>query len=176
MSLPLSGQKILMFVDDIYEDLELWYPKLRLIEAGAVVMVAGPAADHVYQGKHGYPCKSDTRIADMHSASFNGLVVPGGFMPDKLRRDPMVLSLVREFDQAGKLVAAICHGGWIPISAKVYKGVRVTGSPGIKDDLINAGAIWEDAPVVVDRHFVSSRKPDDLPAFCQAILQVLTNH
>ena len=95
-------------------------------------------------------------------------------MPDKLRRDPKVmLSLTREFAEAGKLVAAICHGGWIPISANVYRGVRVTGSPGIKDDLINAGALYEDAPVVVDRHFVSSRKPDDLPAFCQGILGVL---
>ncbi len=174
MSLPLTSQRILMFVDDIYEDLELWYPKLRLMEAGASVTVAGPAAGQTYHGKHGYPCKSEARIADMQSADFDGLVVPGGFMPDKLRRDPKVLSLVREFDQAGKLVAAICHGGWIPISAKVYKGVRVTGSPGIKDDLINAGAIWEDAPVVVDRYFVSSRKPDDLPDFCRAILQVMT--
>ena len=93
-------------------------------------------------------------------------------MPDKLRRDPEVLRITREFSQAGKLVAAICHGGWMPISAGVYKGVKVTGSPGIKDDLINAGAIFEDASVVVDRHFVSSRKPDDLPDFCKAILQV----
>ncbi|MDB5335331.1 MAG: intracellular protease, PfpI family [Planctomycetaceae bacterium] len=174
-SQPLAGQRVLMFVEDIYEDLELWYPKLRLIEAGAEVVVAGPEANQTYKGKHSYPCKSDARIADMQSAKFDGLVVPGGFMPDKLRRDPKVLSLVSEFAQAGKLVAAICHGGWIPISAKVYKGVRVTGSPGIKDDLINAGALWEDAAVVVDRHFVSSRKPDDLPAFCQAILQVMTS-
>lgn len=173
-SQPLAGQRVLMFVDDIYEDLELWYPKLRLIEAGAEVVVAGPEAQQTYKGKHSYPCKSDARIADMDAATFHGLVVPGGFMPDKLRRDPKVLSLVAEFARAGKLVAAICHGGWIPISAKVYKGVRVTGSPGIKDDLINAGAIWEDAAVVVDRHFVSSRKPDDLPAFCQAILKVMT--
>ncbi|MDB5390027.1 MAG: yraA 1 [Planctomycetaceae bacterium] len=170
---PLANQRILMFVDDIYEDLELWYPKLRLIEAGAQVTLAGPAAGQVYQGKNGYPCKSDARIADMNSTDFLGLVVPGGFMPDKLRRDPKVLSLVREFSAAGKLVAAICHGGWIPISAGVYRGVRVTGSPGIKDDLINAGAIWEDSPVVVDRHFVSSRKPDDLPQFCEGILEVL---
>lgn len=94
-------------------------------------------------------------------------------MPDRLRRDPQVLQLVRDFDAAGKLVAAVCHGGWIPISAGVYRGVRVTGSLGIKDDLVNAGAIWEDAPVVVDRHFVSSRKPDDLPDFCRGILEVM---
>lgn len=172
---PLADRRVLMFVDDIYEDLELWYPKLRLQEAGAHVTVAGPAAGQIYRGKHGYPCKSDALISDMDSADFQGVVIPGGFMPDKLRRDPKVLSLVKEFDQAGKLVAAICHGGWIPISAKVYRGIRVTGSPGIKDDLINAGALWEDAAVVVDRHFVSSRKPDDLPDFCKAIIQVMSS-
>src|SRR5690348_8230676 len=169
-----SSRRILMFVGDIYEDLELWYPKLRMIEAGATVVVAGEKAGATYAGKHSYPCKSDAAIADVKAANFDGLIVPGGFMPDKLRRDPLVLQLVKDFTEAGKLVAAICHGGWIPISAGVYRGVRVTGSPGIKDDLINAGAIWEDAPVVVDRHFVSSRKPDDLPDFCRAILQVLS--
>jgi protease I len=171
---PLSGQRVLMFVGDIYEDLELWYPKLRLIEAGAQVVVAGAEANHTYSGKNGYPCVSDGAIAEVRAGNFHGLVVPGGFMPDKLRRDPQVLQLVRDFAESGKLVAAICHGGWIPISARVYRGVRVTGSPGIKDDLINAGATWEDAPVVIDRHFVSSRKPDDLPDFCRGILQVMT--
>jgi protease I len=169
----LTDRRFLMFVDDVYEDLELWYPKLRLIEAGAEVTVAGPEAEAKYEGKNGYPCRSDGAIAAMRVADFDGVVIPGGFMPDKLRRDPQVLDLVRGFAQAGKLVAAICHGGWIPISAGVYRGVRVTGSAGIKDDLVNAGAIWEDRPVVVDRHFVSSRKPDDLPAFCRAVLEVL---
>ena len=163
-----------MFVDDIYEDLELWYPKLRLQEAGAEVVVAGTEAGQKYVGKHGYPCRSDAAIRDMRAGDFAGLVVPGGFMPDKLRRDPKVLQLVRDFAGASKLVAAICHGGWIPISAGVYRGVKVTGSPGIKDDLVNAGAIWKDAPVVVDRNFVSSRKPDDLPHFCQAIIEVMS--
>ena len=171
--MPLTGKRFLMFVDDIYEDLELWYPRLRLIEAGAKVTMAGVTAGHVYHGKHSYPCAADVTIGEVHSADFAGVVIPGGFMPDKLRRNPKVLVLVREFAAAGKLVAAICHGGWIPISAGVYKGIRVTGSPGIKDDLTNAGAIWEDAPVVIDRHFVSSRKPDDLPAFCAGILKVL---
>ena len=132
-------------VEAEYEDLELWYPKLRLAEAGAHVVVAGPQAGHAYAGKNGYPCVADAALADMSADDFDGLVVPGGFMPDKLRRDEHVLQLVRGFHAAGKLVAAICHGGWIPISARVYKGVRVTGSPGIKDDLVNAGAIWEDA-------------------------------
>lgn len=173
MPSPASSLRVLAFVDDIYEDLELWYPKLRLAEAGIHVTVAGPKADKVYDGKHGYPCRSDAAIADMEAADFDGVLLPGGFMPDKLRRDAKVLELVRAFAAAGKLTAAICHGGWIAISAGVYRGVRVTGSLGIKDDLVNAGAVWEDAAVVVDRHFVSSRKPDDLPAFCRAMLEVL---
>lgn len=171
---PLADLRILMFVDDSYEDLELWYPKLRLTEAGAHVTVAGPKADTVYDGKHGYPCRSDASISLMECDDFHGLVIPGGFMPDKLRRDDKVKRLVQEFAESDKLVAAICHGGWIPISAGVYRGVRVTGSPGIKDDLVNAGAKWEDAPVVVDRNFVSSRKPDDLPDFCRAIIEVMS--
>jgi protease I len=173
MDLPLAEKQILMFVGDIYEDLELWYPKLRLIEAGAEVHVAGPAGATEYSGKHGYPCVSDGAISDVQPDRFDGLVVPGGFMPDRLRRDPKVLEIVRHFNERGQLIAAVCHGGWIPISAGVYRGVRVTGSPGIKDDLVNAGAIWEDKPVVVDRHFVSSRKPDDLPDFCRGILSVM---
>ncbi len=175
--MPLTDLRYLMFVDDYYEDLELWYPKLRLTEAGAHVIVAGLKEGQSYQGKHGYPCVAGAPIAEMESDDFNGVVIPGGFMPDKLRRLPEVLRLVREFAESKKLVAAICHGGWIPISAGIYRGVRVTGSPGIKDDLVNAGAIWEDAPVVIDRHFVSSRKPDDLPDFCKGIIAVASgNH
>jgi len=170
---PLGDLRFLMFVDDVYEDLELWYPRLRLMEAGAHVTVAGPEAERKYAGKHGYPCRSDAAIRDMEASDFHGLVIPGGFAPDKLRRDPKVLSLTRDFAQSGKLVAAICHGGWIPISAGVYRGVKVTGSPGIKDDLVNAGATWEDRSVVIDRHFVSSRKPDDLPDFLRGIFEVI---
>ncbi|MCA9055109.1 MAG: type 1 glutamine amidotransferase [Planctomycetaceae bacterium] len=173
MTQPLEGKRILCFVGDVYEDLELWYPKLRLEEAGAHVTLAGPDSGVRYSGKHGYPCVSDAAIADMQVEDFHGVLCPGGFMPDKLRRDPKVLDLVRGFHARQQLIAAICHGGWIPISARVYKGVRVTGSPGIRDDLENAGAVWEDSPVVVDRHFVSSRKPDDLPHFTRAMIRVL---
>lgn len=173
MSQPLANQRILIFVGDDYEDLELWYPKLRLQEAGAEVVAAGPAGGAPYRGKHGYPCTSDAAVAEVSAGDFHGLVVPGGWMPDKLRRDPAVLQLVRDFDAAGKLIGAICHGGWIPVSAGVYGGVRVTGSPGIKDDLINAGATWDDAPLVIDRHHVTSRRPADLPDFCRGLLQVL---
>ncbi len=170
----IEGRRIVILVGDEYEDLELWVPRLRLIEAGGRVVVAGLEKEVRYSGKHGYPCVSEAAVAEMDAPALDGIVVPGGFMPDKLRRDPTVLQLVRDIAGAGKLTAAICHGGWIPISAGVYRGVRVTGSPGIKDDLINAGAAWEDAPVVIDRHFVSSRKPDDLPEFCKAILRSLS--
>lgn len=170
----LDGVRVLVLVGDDYEDLELWYPKLRLEEAGCHVTVAGAMQGRTYSGKHGYPCTSDAAIGEMETADFHGIVIPGGWMPDKLRRDAKVLGLVREFAAAGKLVAAICHGGWIPISAGVYRGVKVTGSPGIKDDLVNAGAVWEDAAVVVDRNHVTSRKPGDLPAFMVAIIAVLS--
>ena len=170
---PLLNKRILAFVGDAYEDLELWYPKLRLIEAGATFIVAGEAASTVYAGKNGYPCKSDICIEDAKSADFDAVLLPGGFMPDRLRRLESVKRLIAEFSRQNKCVAAICHGGWLAISAGVYRGVRVTGSPGIKDDLVNAGAIWEDSPVVVDRHFVSSRKPDDLPWFAYAMIDVI---
>jgi protease I len=172
MPLPLARKRYLCFVGDIYEDLELWYPKLRLIEAGAECILAGPEGGVTYAGKNGYPCVSDVAIDSVQPGEFDGLIVPGGFMPDKLRRDEKVLDIVRHFANEKQLIAAICHGGWIPISAGVYRGIRVTGSPGIKDDLVNAGAIWEDAPVVVDGKFVCSRKPDDLPEFCRAIVKL----
>jgi len=165
---------VLIFIEDGYEDMELMYPKYRLEEAGYKAVIAGPKARQQYLGKHGYPCVSDAAIADVNESAFVGVICPGGWAPDKLRRIDKVKSLVAQFHQSGKLVAAICHGGWIPISAWVYDGVRVTGSLGIKDDLTNAGAIFEDAPVVVDRHFVSSRKPDDLPAFMLAVLELLS--
>ena len=172
-SQPLAGRSILAFVGEDYEDLELWYPVLRMREAGAKVVIAGLKAGVTHKGKNGYPSPVDATVEGLKAKDFAGVVCPGGWMPDKLRRDKDVQRLVREFDEQKKVIAAICHGGWIPISAGVYKGVKVTGSPGIKDDLVNAGAIFEDSPVVVDRHFVSSRKPDDLPDFCRGMLSVL---
>jgi protease I len=171
--MKLKGQRILMFVDHVYEDMELQYPRYRLMEEGAEVVVAGPVALERYKGKHGYPCMSDAAINDMNEADFHGLVIPGGFAPDQLRRDPKVLLLTRAFQQSGKLVAHICHAGWIPISAGILRGYRCTSTPGIKDDLVNAGAEWVDEPVVVDRNQVSSRRPDDLPDFCRAIIKFL---
>jgi deglycase len=169
------SKTLLAFVDDIYEDLELWYPKLRLEEAGFAVRLGGKEM-RTFKGKHGYPATADILISDCRSADFTGLLIPGGFMPDKLRRDAKVLSLTREFFDQGKLVAFICHGGWIPISAKILKGRRATGSLGIKDDLENAGAIWVDEPVVVDGNLVSGRTPVDLPWFARAMTEFLATH
>lgn len=170
----LEGRHVLMFVDDVYEDLELWYPKLRLLEAGAGVTVAGPQANATYAGKHGYPCVADAAIDLMEEADFDALVIPGGFMPDKLRRDAKVLDLTRRFHEKRKPLAYICHAGWIPISAGVVKGFRVTSTPGIRDDLTNAGAVWVDEPCVIDRHHITARRPPDLPDFCKAILEVMS--
>lgn len=166
------SKSLLTFVDDIYEDLELWYPKLRCEEAGYAMRLAALELK-TYTGKHGYPAKADLLLREARSADFCGLLVPGGFMPDKLRRDAKILSLTREFFEQGKLVAFICHGGWIPISAKILRGRRVTGSLGIKDDLENAGGLWVDEPVVVDGNLISSRTPKDLAAFGKAMVEFL---
>jgi protease I len=166
---------LLTFVDDIYEDLELWYPLLRLQEAGYSTRIAALEL-RAYAGKHGYPAASDLLISEAHQTDFCGLLIPGGFMPDKLRRHPRVLALTREFFEQGKLVAFICHGGWIPISARILRGRRATGSLGIKDDLENAGAIWVDEPVVIDGNLVSSRTPRDLAAFGRAMVDFLSAH
>lgn len=167
--------RILAFVGDIYEDLELWYPKLRLEEAGFTTTLAGEEVK-TFAGKHGYPAKADIPLAEAKSQDFAGLLIPGGFMPDKLRRNAKVLQLTREFHEQGKLVAFICHGGWIPISARILQGKKATGSLGIKDDLENAGALWVDAPVVVDGNLVSSRTPVDLAPFAEGMVKWFTRN
>ncbi len=171
--MELKNHRILIFVDHDYEDLELWYPKLRLEEAGASVAVAGPERGATYAGKHGYPCVAGASIGEVSEKDFTGLVIPGGFAPDKLRRDPKVLALTRAFHEHDKMIAFICHAGWIPISAKILKGVRATSTPGIRDDMENAGVTWVDEPAVVDRHFITARRPPDLPAFMRAVIEFL---
>lgn len=166
-------KKILALVDDIYEDLELWYPKIRLEEEGWKVVVAGPEANRPYKGKHGYPCVATADIADVESADYDALLVPGGFAPDKLRRDANVLRLVRDFHAENKVIAFICHAGWILISAGILKGRRATSTVGIRDDMANAGAIWVDEPLVVDGNLISSRTPADLAVFGKAIVHAL---
>lgn len=166
-------KRILAFVGDIYEDLELWYPLLRFREEGWEVVTAGPEAGVCYTGKNGYPCTSDAAIEDVREEDFDGLLVPGGFMPDKLRRDPRVLDLVRAFEQHGKPIGHICHGGWILISADILRGKKATSTPGIKDDMVNAGAEWVDEAVVEDGNQISSRRPDDLPFFAATMIEAV---
>src|SRR6266571_3656176 len=162
--MTLKGKRVLFFAAPLYEDLELWYPKIRLEEAGARTVVAG-LGEPEYRGKHGYPVKVDVSVENVNAADFDGLVIPGGFAPDRMRRSPKLLQVTRELFTAGKPVAFICHAGWVPISAKILKGKRATSVAAIRDDMENAGCIWSDEPVVVDGNLVSSRTPADLPHF-----------
>lgn len=170
--MSLQGKHVLFFAGPLYEDLELWYPKIRLEEEGATTTVAG-LGEQTYQGKRGYPVTVDTDVAKVDAGDFHGLVIPGGFAPDQLRRHDAVLDLTREIYQAGKPLAFICHAGWVPISAKILKGKRATSVRAIKDDMENAGCVWEDSPVVVDGNLISSRTPADLPQFCRALIAAL---
>ena len=165
--MSLEGKRIAILVEDMYEDPELWYPYYRLKEAGASVTLVGPQVK-TYESKHGYPAKADIAAESVSAADFDGVVVPGGFAPDRLRRYPAILELVRGIFAKGGLVAAICHAAWVPISAGIMKGKRATCVSAIKDDLINAGATYLDAEVLV-----TSRTPADLPAFMPAIIQFL---
>jgi len=170
--MSLNGLRVALLAENEYEDLELHYPLLRLREAGAEVVVVGTSVA-TFLSKHGYPVKADVTGDEVSADQFAGVVVPGGFAPDRLRRYPSILKLVRESHQQGKVVAAICHAGWVLASAGILKGKRVTSTPGIKDDMINAGATWLDQEVVVDGQMVTSRRPDDLPAFCREIIALL---
>ena len=170
--MSLKGKSVLFFAGPLYEDLELWYPKIRLEEEGVRTVVAG-IGEKTYQGKRGYPVTVDTQIDQIDASEFDGLVIPGGFAPDQLRRFDKVLQVTREIHQAGKPVAFICHAGWVPISAKILKGKRATSVRAIKDDMENAGVIWEDSAVVVDGNLISSRTPADLPDFSRALIRAL---
>ncbi|HWC75325.1 MAG TPA: type 1 glutamine amidotransferase domain-containing protein [Gemmatimonadales bacterium] len=170
--MTLKGRRVLILAEKFYEDLELWYPKIRLEEEGAATTVAG-MGERTYAGKRGYPVTVDADIDQVDSADFDALVIPGGFAPDQLRRSEKVLRVTKEIYQAGKPVAFICHAGWVPISAKILKGKRATSVRAIKDDMENAGVIWEDSPVVVDGNLISSRTPADLPEFCKALIAAL---
>lgn len=166
----LKGKRVAMLAEENYEDLELWYPVLRMREAGAVVQIVGTGSASTYASKHGYPATVNTAANEVSAADFDAVIVPGGFAPDRLRRYPAVLKLVREAHAQGKVVAAICHAGWVLISAGILRGKRATCVPAIKDDVVNAGAIYLDEEVVVDGNLVTSRTPADLPAFCRALI------
>jgi protease I len=162
--------RAVVLVEDMYEDLELQYPRLRLIEAGYSVSLAGPEKGSVYTSKHGYPQVADSTFNEITAREVQVLIVPGGYAPDKLRRYPKCLQLVRAVHEHGGVIGFICHGGWVPISAGIVKGKRVTSVSAIRDDLVNAGAEWVDEPCVVDGNIVTAQIPKDLPAFMQAIL------
>lgn len=169
----MNGKRVALFVDNLYQELEVWYPLFRLREAGFEVTTIGAAAGETYKSKLGYPAKADISYDSAAASDFHGLVVPGGFAPDYIRRHEKALQFVHQIDAADKLVAAVCHGPWVLCSANMLKGRHATSFFAIKDDVIHAGALWEDAEVVVDRNLVTSRKPEDLPAFCRASLEVL---
>ncbi|RBW69056.1 type 1 glutamine amidotransferase domain-containing protein [Bacillus taeanensis] len=168
----LEGKKVLSFVHHDFEDLELWYPILRLREEGAVVHLSGESKE-TYIGKYGVPAEADFSFDEINPEDYDALLVPGGWAPDKLRRFQKVIEIVQYMEENKKLIGQICHAGWVLISAKILEGKKVTSTPGIKDDMENAGAQWIDEPVVVDGHLISSRRPPDLPPYMKAFCDVL---
>jgi protease I len=169
---PLSGRRAGVMIGPLFEDTEATYPYYRLQESGASVQLVGVRAGETLTGKRGQELETDVGAADVDPGELDLLVIAGGFGPDKLRTDDGVKRLVSELDEAGKPIGFICHAGWVPVSARILDGRRVTSYPTIADDLVNAGATWEDAEVVVDGNLVSSRRPDDLPAFMRALIEV----
>jgi protease I len=171
--MELRGKRVAILAENNYQELELWYPLLRLREAGATVTVVGMPGVQEYQSKHGYPVKVDVAADAVTAKDFDAVVVPGGFAPDAMRRHKPMLDLVRGIFERGGVVGTICHAAWVPISAGILKGKRATCVPAIKDDLINAGAHYVDEEVVRDGNLITSRVPSDLPAFCRTIIAAL---
>lgn len=171
--MKLQGKRIAILAENLYQEMELWVPYYRFREEGAEVKVVGAGGAKSYTSKHGYPVTVDAQADQVKAVEFDAVVVPGGYAPDLMRRHEAMVSLVREATQQGKIVAAICHAGWMLVSAGVLEGRKATSFFSIKDDLQAAGADWRDAEVVVDGNLITSRKPDDLPAFCRAIVGAL---
>jgi protease I len=169
----LSDKRILMFAGPMFEDLELWYPKIRMEEEGVHVVMAG-LGDQQYHGKHGLQVSADCNVDDVRAADFDGVVIPGGYAPDHFRRSEHLLAVVRELYYADKMVAAICHAGWVLTSAGIARGRKLTSWHSIRDDMINAGANWEDHPAVVDHNLITARYPGDLGVFMRAVLAFLS--
>jgi protease I len=170
--MSLQGKTFAVLVEQDYQDLEVWYPVLRLREAGATVHLVGTGSAAEYKSKHGYPAKPDITADNVDASEFDGLVIPGGWAPDRLRQYESVLTLVRDMHTAKKPIACICHGGWVLASADIVRSRNLTSYIAIKDDLLHAGAHWQDAEVVVDGNLVTARKPDDLPAFMREYLRL----
>ena len=171
--MKLNGKRIAILAENMYQEMELWVPYYRFKEEGAEVKVVGANGAKSYTSKHGYPVSVDVQAEQVKAVEFDAVIVPGGYAPDMMRRHEAMVGLVREAAQQGKVVAAICHAGWMLVSAGILKGRKATSFFSIQDDLKAAGADWQDAEVVVDGNLITSRKPDDLPAFCRAIIAAL---
>ena len=172
--MKLSGKRVAILAENMYQEMELWVPYYRLREEGAEVKVIGGGGAKSYTSKHGYPVSVDVQADQVKAVEFDAVVVPGGYAPDMMRRHPAMVALVRDAVQQGKVVAAICHAGWLLVSAGILKGRKATSFFSIKDDLVAAGADWQDAEVVIDGNLITSRNPNDLPAFCRAIVTSLS--
>lgn len=171
--MELKGKKVLIPVEEMFNTFEFWYPYYRLKEAGCEVVVMGSGSSETYSGKPGTEITVDVNADQVSAGDFDGIVIPGGYAPDIMRRYPKMVQLVRDFNEAGKVVAAICHAGWMLASADILASRTVTSFFAIKDDLIHAGANWVDQEVVIDGNLITSRMPDDLPAFMRAIISAL---
>jgi len=168
--MELSGKSVIILAEEMYNEYELWYPYYRLKEAGAEVTLVGSGSSETYKAKSGLEVTVDTTADRVSAANYDGIVIPGGYAPDRMRRYPSMVKLVRDFFEAAKVVAAICHAGWMLASAEILKGKTVTCFFAIKDDLIHAGANYVDQEVAVDGNLITSRQPDDLPAFMRAVI------
>jgi protease I len=169
----LKGKRAAILAENLYQDQEVWYPLFRLKEEGAEVVVVGSGSATTYTSKHGYPVDVDKAAREVKAQDFDAVIIPGGYAPDLMRRYPDMVKLVRDAFEQGKVVASICHGGWMLASADILKGKTVTSFFAIKDDLVHAGATFVDLEVAVDGKLITSRKPEDLPAFCRAIIAAL---
>ena len=176
LNMELQGKKVAIPVESLFNTFEFWYPYYRLKEAGAEVTVVGSGSAETYTGKPGTEVKVDTSIDQVSAADFDGMVIPGGYAPDIMRRYPKMVQLVKDLFEGGKVVAAICHAGWMLASAEILSGKTVTSFFAIKDDLVHAGAEWVDQEVVVDGNLITSRTPDDLPAFMRAVITAMKTH
>jgi len=170
----LKGKKIVLLAENLYQDLELWVPYYRLKEEGAEVTIVGTGSSQAYTSKHGYPVEVNKEAKEINMSKYDGVVIPGGYAPDLMRRYPEMVKIVKDAHQKGKVIAAICHAGWMLVSAGILKGKKVTGVSAIKDDLVNAGANYVDEEVIRDGNLITSRKPDDLPAFCREMIEALS--
>jgi protease I len=169
----LKGKKAAILVEDLYNEFELWIPYYRLREEGMHVSVVGSGTAASYHGKFGIPVSEDKKASDVTADDFDVVVIPGGYAPDKMRLHPEMVTLVRDMFHKGKVVASICHGGWMLVSAGILAGKKATSYVAIKDDMTNAGALWEDSEVVRDGNLITSRKPEDLPAFCRMMIRAM---